>query len=159
MYEKLGFIWIQLGAADSFVESMFLSPKYVRYINFFFQGFLSQTLTIHRTAGKKEDHVPFLSTTSTRTFRHLFATLHAKWLPHIFNRIACNYQATTRWDVTSFRITIWLIDDAMIISICLLYDLILGFCCSNLTWKNGGFELASNITLALQANQLTKDSW
>ena len=36
--------------------------------------------------GKGGDHLLFHSTTSTlsRTFRHLFATLHVRWLSHIF---------------------------------------------------------------------------
>ena len=47
---------------------------------FFLSGFFLQTLTIHRTAGKGGDHPLFHSTTSTRsrTFRHLFATLHVR---------------------------------------------------------------------------------
>ena len=46
--------------------------------------------------GKGEVHVLLLSTNSTRsrTFSHLFGTLHMRWLPCIFNRIACNCQAT-----------------------------------------------------------------
>ena len=40
--------------------------------------------------------------------------------------------------------------------VCLLDELILGFCYSDLTLETGGFELASTITLVLQANQLTK---
>ena len=48
----------------------------------------------------------------------------------------------------------WLIDDA--IFVCLLDELILGFCCSDLIWETGGYELASTITLVLQANRLTK---
>ena len=38
--------------------------------------------------GKGGDHILFHSTISTRsqTFRHLFATLHVRWLSHIFNR-------------------------------------------------------------------------
>ena len=40
--------------------------------------------------------------------------------------------------------------------ICLLDELILGFCYSDLTLETGGFELASTITLVLQANRLTK---
>ena len=48
----------------------------------------------------------------------------------------------------------WLIDDAMFV--CLLDELILGFCYSDLTLETGGFELASIITLVLQANRLTK---
>ena len=80
---------------------------------FFYQGFLSQTLTIHRTQqGKEGDHLLFLSTTSTRpqTLRHLFATLHVRWLSRIFNRNACVYQIATRWDLPPYRITIWLIN-------------------------------------------------
>ena len=48
----------------------------------------------------------------------------------------------------------WLIDDAMFV--CFLDELILGFYYSNLTSETGRFELASTITLVLQANQLTK---
>ena len=31
----------------------------------------------------------------------LFATLHVRWLSHIFNRNACIYQTATRWDFTT----------------------------------------------------------
>ena len=48
----------------------------------------------------------------------------------------------------------WLIDDVMFV--CLLDELILGFCYSDFTLETGGFELASTIALALQANRLTK---
>ena len=48
----------------------------------------------------------------------------------------------------------WLIDDAMFV--CLLDELILGFCYSDLTLETGGFELALTITLVLQVNQLAK---
>ena len=48
----------------------------------------------------------------------------------------------------------WLIDDAVFV--CVLDELILGFCYSDLTWKTGGFEHASTITLVLQASLLTK---
>ena len=47
-----------------------------------------------------------------------------------------------------------LIDDAMFV--CLLDELILGICYSDLTLETGGFELASAITLVLQANRLTE---
>ena len=62
--------------------------------------------------GKGGEHLLFHSTTSTRsrTFRHLFATLHVRWLSRIFNRNACVYQTATRWDLPPYRITIWLID-------------------------------------------------
>ena len=44
--------------------------------------------------GKGGDHLLLHSATSTRAqiFRHLFATLHVRWLSHIFNRTACIYQ-------------------------------------------------------------------
>ena len=40
--------------------------------------------------------------------------------------------------------------------ICLLDELMLGFCYSDLTLETGGFELASTIALVVQANRLTK---
>ena len=40
--------------------------------------------------------------------------------------------------------------------VCLLDELILGFCYSDLTLETSGFELASSIILILQANRLTK---
>ena len=48
----------------------------------------------------------------------------------------------------------WLIDNAMFV--CLIDELILGFCYSDLTLGTGGFELPSTITRVLQANRLTK---
>ena len=107
------------------------------------------TVTTHRTAGKGGDHLLFHSTTSTRSrvFRHLFATLHVRWLSHIFNRTACIYQTATRWGLPPYRITIWLIDVVILIFVCLFDDLILGFCSRDLTWETGGLELTSTITL------------
>ena len=102
--------------------------KYKRHffsIGVFFHGHWRLT----GQQGKGGDHLLFHFTTSTRsrTFRHLFATLHVRWLSHIFNRTACIYQAATRWDLPPYRITIWLIDDVTLIFPCLLHDLILGF--------------------------------
>ena len=53
--------------------------------------------------GKGGDHFLFHSATFTRspTFRHLFSTLHVKWISYIFNRNACIYQTATRWDFTT----------------------------------------------------------
>ena len=133
-----------------------------RFWIFYYPSFLSQTLTIHRTA--RERRRRFLSHSATfirsRTFRHLFTTLHVRWLSRIFNRNACACQAATRWDLPLSNYHLielpfdWLLDDAMFV--CLLDELILAFCYSDLTWETGGFELASTITLALQANWLTK---
>ena len=98
-----------------------------------------------RKKGKRGGNILFHSTTSTcsRTSRNLFATLHMRWLSHIFNRNTCYYQTATRWDLPPYLIT-------------LLDDLILGFYYSKLTRKARGFQLGSAITLVLQVNQLTK---
>ena len=48
----------------------------------------------------------------------------------------------------------WLIDWWH--NVCVLDDMILGFCYINLTWETSGFELALTSTLEWQANQLTK---
>ena len=107
---------------------------------------------------KGGDHLLFHSTSSTRsrTFRHTFATLHVRWLSHFFNRTPCIFQAATQWDLPPCRITIWFSDDVMLIFVCLLGDLILGFCYSNLRRETDGLELASTITLSLQVKRLTK---
>ena len=67
--------------------------------------------------GKGGDLFLFHSTTSTCswTFRHLCANLHVRWLSHIFNCNTCIYQTATRWDLPPYRITIWLIDDVLLI--------------------------------------------
>ena len=81
--------------------------------------FFSIRVFFHRHRRFTEHHTTasegrvFQSSTSirSRTFRHLFATLHLRWLSHIFNCTACIYQTATRWDLPPYRITIWLIDD------------------------------------------------
>ena len=86
----------------------------LQFYFFFYQGFLSWTLTTHRAAGKRRGSFLFHSTTFTRSrkFTIYFGTSHVRWLSHIFSRTACIYQAAaTRWDLTPHRITIWLIDD------------------------------------------------
>ena len=85
-------------------------------IRVFFHGHWQLT----RQQEKGGHHLLFHSTISTRswTFRNLFATLHARWLSHIFNRMACINQTATRWDVPPYRIDIWLIDDVTL-SFCL----------------------------------------
>ena len=102
------------------------------FISFFFfsiRVFFHRHLQLTGQQGKGGDHLLFHSTISTcsRTFRHLFATLHVRWLSHIFNCNAFIYQTATRWDLPTYRITIWLIDDVMLIFVCLLVDLILVF--------------------------------
>ena len=107
--------------------------------------------------GKGGGH--FFSTTSTRSraFRHLFATLHVIWLSHIFNRTACFYQTATPWDLPPYRITIWLIDDLKLVFLfaylMIWYEI---FVTAILIRETGGLELASTTTLVLQENRLTK---
>ena len=109
----------------------------VRHIFFFF----TIRVFFHghwRLTGQQEkggDLLLFHSTTSTRsrTFGHLFATLHVRWLSCIFNRNAClpdcySMRFTT---LSNYHLIDW-------------------------WWETGGFELASTITLVLQANRLTK---
>ena len=122
---------------------------------FFYQGFLSQTLTNHRTAGKRRgpSFIPlnhFHPLTNIETIICNFDDYHVFLIATlVFTRLLLNeiyYLIELPFD--------WLIDDAMFV--CLLDELILGVCYSDLTWKTGGFELASTITLVLQANRLTK---
>ena len=81
-------------------------------IFFFYQDFLHRHWRFTWQQGKGGGHLLFHSTTSTRsrTLRHLFATLHVRWLSRIFNCNACVYQTATRWDLPPYRITIWVID-------------------------------------------------
>ena len=130
---------------------------FMRYwFNFFFyQCFLSRTLTGHRRAVEVRGSSFISSTTSTRSriFRHLFATFYVRWLSHIFNRIVCIYQTATRWDLSLYAINYHLIH----VSFCLFawwFDLIL--CYSDLRRETGGLDLASTNTLVLQANWITK---
>ena len=100
--------------------------------------------------GEVEDHVLFLSVTSTlsRKSRYLFATLHAGWLPRIFLIASL---VTSRLLLDEFyhliELSFWLIDDAMLFSVCLLDGLVLDFCYSNLSLETGGIELTLTITL------------
>ena len=124
---------------------------------FSYQGFLYRHWRFTGQQGKRGGHLWFHSTTSTRsrTLRHLFATLHVRWLSLFL--IATFVFTRLLLDEIYHLIELpfeWLIDDAMFVY--LLDELILRFCYSNLTLETGGFELASTITLALQANQLSK---
>ena len=72
----------------------------------------------------------------------------------MFNHTVCIYQIATQLDVPTYWITIWLIDDVMLIFVCLLDDLILGYCYSNLTQETGGLKLVLIIAPVLQVNRL-----
>ena len=109
------------------------------FLFFIGQGFLPKTLTIHRTAGKGGDHLLFYSTT--------FYFVQLRWLSHISNLTRLLLDEIYNLIELPFD---WLIDDAMFVF--LLDELILGFCYSDLIWETGGCELASTITLVLQAS-------
>ena len=104
----------------------------------FLSGFSFTDIDNSQDSSGREGILVFRSNTSTRsrTFRHLFGTLHVRWLSYIFNRTACIYQTASRWNWPRYRITIWLIDDVKLVFVCLLDDLILGFCFSNLNTGN-----------------------
>ena len=56
-----------------------------------------------------------------------------------------------------FELPFWLINDAMLVSVCLLLeDLILDFCYSSLSFETVGSKLTSTISIVFQANRLTK---
>ena len=82
--------------------------------------------------------------------------INVRWISRIFNRILylpdCYLMRLTT--LLNYHLIDWLIDDATFV--CLLDDLILAFCYSNLTRETGGFELESTIALVLQAKQLNK---
>ena len=75
---------------------------------FFIRVFVHGHWQLTGQQGKVGDLFLFHSTTSTRsrTFRHLCATLHLRWLSHIFNCNACIYQTATRWDLPPYWITV-----------------------------------------------------
>ena len=138
-----------IATTNCFVRSFFFF--------FFYHGFLHRGWRFSGQQGKRRDHLLFHSTTPThsRTLRHVFATLHVRWLSRIFNRNAYVYQMLPDEFFHLIELSFeWLIDDAMFV--CLLDELILGFCYIDLTLETGGFELASTITLVLQANRLNQ---
>ena len=97
---------------------------------FFLSGFSFTDTDNSQDSRGREGIIFFHSTTSTRsrTFRHLFATLHVRWLSHIFNRNACIYQTATWWDYHLIELLFdWLMMWYWFLFICLLVELILGF--------------------------------
>ena len=88
---------------------------------FLYQGFLSQTLIINRTAVERRDHILFFSTTSSRsrTTRHLFATLAFICMWHSYHVFLITSLETYRlllseiYDLNVLPF-IWLINDGML---------------------------------------------
>ena len=79
---------------------------------FFYQGFLSQTLTIHRTAGEVRgpSFIPLYHFHPLTNIETLICNFACEMNIIILNRNACVYQAATLWDLPTYGITIWLIE-------------------------------------------------
>ena len=108
----------------------------------FYQGFLSRTLTTQGTAGEARGP-SFYSTplTNIQTFILQFCTWDDYHIfliaPLVFTR------GSNSMRLPLYRITIWQIDDAMLIFVCLIVDLILGFCYSYLILETSDLTLKS----------------
>ena len=91
------------------------------YFYFSIKVFFHRHWLFTRQKGKWGGHFLFFSTSSThlQTFRHLFTTLHVRWLPRIFNRTSCIYQTTTRSGLLPYWTTIRVIDDWMLMLVLL----------------------------------------
>ena len=117
---------------------------------FFYQGFLHRYWRFTGQQGKGGDHLLFHSTTSTRSRTLRIYLQLCMWDDyHVFLITTLVFTRLLLDEIYHLiELTFeWLIDDA--IFVCLLDDLILGFCCSDLTLETGGFELASAITPVL----------
>ena len=94
----------------------------IENIYFFLSGFsFADKWQLTGQQGKGGDHLLFHSTTSTRSriFRHLFVTLHVRWLSHNFNRSACIYQTANSMRFTTLS-HYYLIDWWWDIDFCLI---------------------------------------
>ena len=141
---------------------------WVTFQDCFFFFFFSIRIFFHRhwrltgQQGKGGDHLLFHSTLPPAHEHSDIYLQLCMWddyhifliAPLVFTRLLLDeiYQFTTLSN------TIWLTDDVTL-SFCLFtwwFDSSFFFCYSNLRLETGGFELASTITLVLQANRLTK---
>ena len=107
---------------------------------FFLAGFSFTGTDDSQDYRRREGLSLLLMTNSTllQTFRHFL---------QLYNYSVCNYRTPTHWNLPHSEITIWLIDDGMLIYIWLIDDVILDFFNSSLEQEQGGFELASTITI------------
>ena len=94
---------------DNIIFLLYRLVKLVSIVFFFYQGFPHRHWRFTGQQGKGGNHHLFYSTTSTRsrTLRHLFATLHVKWLSRIFNRNACVCQ-TRFTTLSNYHLSDWL---------------------------------------------------
>ena len=114
---------------------------------FFYQDFLSQTLKIHRTAGKEGGTMlySFLSVSPAHEHSDIYLQL-CMWDDYHLFLIASLVTIRLLLDELYHFIELpfWLIDDAMLVSVCFL---VLDFCYSILSLEANGFELPSTITI------------
>ena len=78
----------------------------------FLCNIVTQTLTIHRTAGEVRgpSFIPLYRFHPLTNIEIFICNFACGMTTRIFNRNACVYQAATRWDLSPYRITIWVID-------------------------------------------------
>ena len=76
----------------------------------------------------------------SQAFKYLFAILHVRWLPRIFNQTTSNCQATTRWVLPPYWITI----------------LIAGWCSVSFCWFDFRFKWWFDSRFLLQQFALKK---
>ena len=127
-----------LSKNSSILAGKMLTPAWKFFcIRVFFHGHWRLT----EQQGEGGDHLFSHCTTFTRSlyhfhpFRHLFATLHARWLSHIFNCTACIYNWINWWCDISFCLFIWWFDSRILLQ--------------QFDTETGGLQLASTITLIL----------
>ena len=127
-----------------------------RFFFFFYQGFLSRTLTTNRTAG--EGKGPFYSTLPLPP-AHKHSDIYLQ---------LCTWDDYHIFLIATLVFTRLLLDDIYHL-IKLLFDwwcnfdfclfacwIDFRFCYSYMAWETGGLELALTIIPVLQANRLTK---
>ena len=134
--------------------------KYKVWRVFFHQGLLSLTLAIDRTVEEGGDHLFFFpichfhALMNVQTFICNFAcemTMTYFQLHHLYLPDCYSIRFTT---LLNYHLIDWWCN--VIVFVCLLDDLILGFCYSNLTRETCGFQPASTTILVLEVNIMIK---
>ena len=91
---------------------LYTQIMFIQDVLFFYQGFLSQTLTIHRTAGEGRglSLIPLCHFHPLTNIEIFICNFACEMTIAYFYRNACVYQTANRWDLPPYRITIWVID-------------------------------------------------
>ena len=120
---------------QNFMDVKLLFINFRRF--FFLSGFSFTDTDNSQDSRGREGTILFHSTTSTRsrTFRHLFATLHMRWLSHTFS-LHCLYLPdyyTMRFTTLSnYYLIGWWCDVDFCLFACWFY---FTFCYSYMTWE------------------------